>query len=84
MHNVDIRNVSLGQMQYFVKVAEYGNITKAAHFFNLSQPTLSKKLKSLETQLDLQLFLHMNNRLTLTPAGRYLYEVWSNRISLLE
>lgn len=84
MHNVDIRNVSFGQMQYFVKVAEYGNITKAAHFFNLSQPTLSKKLKSLETQLDLQLFLHMNNRLTLTPAGRYLYEMWNNRISLLE
>ena len=57
MHNVDIRNVSLGQMLYFVKVAEYKNITKAAQFFNIGQPTLSKKLKSLEMQLDLQLFI---------------------------
>lgn len=84
MHNVDIRNVSLGQMQYFVKVAEYGNITRAAKYFNLSQPTLSKKLKSLEAQLDLQIFLRMNNTIILTPAGKYLYEMWSNRVSLLE
>ena len=30
MHNVDIRNVSLGQIQYFLKTVEYKNITKAA------------------------------------------------------
>ncbi len=84
MHNVDIRNVSLGQMQYFVKVAEYGNITRAAKYFNLSQPTLSKKLKSLETQLDLQLFLRTNNTIRLTPAGKHLYEAWKNRLHLVE
>ena len=84
MHNVDIRNVSLGQMLYFVKVAEYGNITKAAEYFNLSQPTLSKKLKSLEAQLDLQLFLRAKNMISLTPAGKYLYETWCNRMKAFE
>lgn len=84
MHNVDIRNVSLGQMQYFVKVAEYGNITRAARYFNLSQPTLSKKLMSLEAQLDLQLFYRGSKEISLTPAGRYLYEQWSRRMRLLE
>ncbi|MBQ8663274.1 MAG: LysR family transcriptional regulator [Eubacterium sp.] len=84
MHNVDIRNVSLGQMLYFVKVAEYKNITKAAQFFNIGQPTLSKKLKSLEMQLDLQLFIRTKNTISLTPAGRYLFEEWSRRVQGLE
>ena len=84
MHNVDIRNVSFGQMQYFVKVAEYANITKAANYYNLSQPTLSKKLKSLEAQLDMQLFFRTNNTILLTPAGKYLYECWKNRLKKVE
>lgn len=84
MHNVDIRNISLGQIQYFVKVAEYGNITKAAEYFNLSQPTLSKKLKSMEAQLDLQLFLRGNNEIQLTPAGQFLYEKWQKNVKQLE
>ncbi len=84
MHNVDIRNVSLGQIQYFVKAAEYGNITKAAEYFNLTQPTLSKKLKSLEAQLDLQLFLRGSKEIRLTPVGRYLCEQWKNSMTRME
>lgn len=84
MHHVDIRNVSLGQMQYFVKVAEYRSVTNAAKYFNLSQPTLSKKLKSLESQLDMQLFRRSGHVISLTPAGRYLYESWNRRLQLIE
>lgn len=84
MHNVDIRNISLGQIQYFVKAAKYGNITKAAEYFNLSQPTLSKKLKSMETQLDLQLFVRGSNQLQLTPAGHFLYEKWQASVKKME
>lgn len=84
MHNVDIRNVSLGQIMYFVKVAEYKNITKTAEYFHLSQPTLSKKLKSLEAQLDLQLFFRSGKIFHLTPSGKYLYEMWHKMIVSLE
>ncbi len=84
MHNVDVRNVSLGQMQYFVKVAEYRSVTNAARYFNLSQPTLSKKLKSLEAQLDMQLFRRTGHELLLTPAGAYLYQSWRRRLQLIE
>lgn len=84
MHNVDIRNISLGQIQYFVKAAEYGNITKAAEYFNLSQPTLSKKMKSMEAQLDLQLFVRGSNQQQLTPAGQFLYEKWQASVKKLE
>lgn len=84
MHNVDIRNISLGQIQYFVKAAEYGNITKAAMYFNLTQPTLSKKLMSMESQLDLQLFVREKKSVKLTPAGRHLYKCWRQMIAGLE
>ena len=84
MHNVDIRNISLGQIHYFIKAAEYGNITKAAAFFNLTQPTLSKKIMSMEEQLDLQLFIRGKKALRLTPAGRYLYERWKTSVERLE
>ena len=84
MHNVDIRNISLGQIHYFIKVAEYGNITKAAAFFNLTQPTLSKKIMSMEEQLDLQLFIRGKKAIRLTPAGRYLYEQWKDSVGRLE
>lgn len=84
MHNVDIRNVSLGQLHYFIKVAEYGNITKAAEYFNLTQPTLSKKIMSLEEQLDLQVFIRGKKAITLTPAGKFLYEKWKNHMDQIE
>lgn len=84
MHNVDIRNISLGQIQYFVKAAEYGNITKAAEYFNLTQSTLSKRLKSMEAQLDLQFFVRSSKQLKLTPSGQYLYGKWKNIVKNLE
>lgn len=84
MHNVDIRNVSLGQIMYFVKVAETLNISQSAEYFHLTQPVLSKKIASLEGQLDLQLFIRSNRIESLTPAGQYLYEQWKHIVSNLE
>ncbi len=84
MHNVDVRNVSLGQILYFIKVAETMNISKAAEYFHLTQPVLSKKMASLEKQLDLQLFIRTNRLVSLTPAGKYLYEKWKDMVSQVE
>ena len=84
MHNVDVRNVSLGQIMYFIKVAESMNISETAEFFHLTQPVLSKKIASLERQLDLQLFIRTNRIAALTPAGKYLYEKWKHIVSHIE
>lgn len=67
----------MGQILYFIKVAECGNITKAAEGLFLTQSTLSKKIASIEEQIGLQLFVReKNKRLHLTSAGQYLYEQW--------
>lgn len=77
MQGVDVRNISLGEIFYFVKVVEYGNITQAAEVLFLSQSTLSKKIASLESQIGLQLFVRgKNKRLRVTSVGQYLYDRW--------
>ena len=84
MHNVDIRNVSLGQIMYFIRVAETMNISLAAEHFHLTQPVLSKKIASLEEQLDLMLFIRTNRLISLTPAGEYLYHKWKSLVASIE
>ncbi len=84
MHNVDVRNVSLGQIMYFIRVAETLNISKSAEYFHLTQPVLSKKIAGLEEQLDLMLFIRTNRLISLTPAGKYLYDKWKHLVIDLE
>lgn len=85
MQNADVRNISLGEILYFVKVFECGSLTRAAEYFHLTQPTLSKKLSSLESQTGVQLFIRERNRcLRPTPAGRHLYEQWKGIPPLIE
>jgi DNA-binding transcriptional LysR family regulator len=84
MHNIDIRNISLGQIQYFLKIVECNSFTKAASYFRLTQPTISKSIAAMELMLGIMLFIREKNGIRLTPAGRYLYEKWRNIASLVE
>ncbi|TCN16345.1 regulatory helix-turn-helix LysR family protein [Bacillus sp. BK006] len=38
-------------LRYFLTVAREGNITRAADFLHVTQPTLSRQLKDLEQEL---------------------------------
>lgn len=84
MHNIDIRNISLGQIQYFIKVVEFNSFTKAASHVHLTQSAISKNIAALETMLGLQLFIRDKQNIRLTPAGKYLYEKWSEIAKQLE
>ena len=44
------------QLTAFVTTVQEGNISKAAHKLNISQPPLSTKLKELEMELGVTLF----------------------------
>jgi DNA-binding transcriptional LysR family regulator len=63
--------MELRHLRYFVAVAEMENYTQAASKLNISQPSLSQRIKDLETELDLCLFAHKGRGVRLTPAGHY-------------
>lgn len=60
----------------FIAVAKLNSFTKAAQQFHLTQSAISKKIASLEQQLDMPLFIRGNKNIALTPAGKYLYDEW--------
>lgn len=60
-------------LNYVLAVSKYQNITKAANSLYISQPTLTKFLQNLESDLGQKLFKKMGNRFMLTYAGeRYV------------
>lgn len=66
--------MNLKQLEYFVAIAEEGQITAAARRLHISQPPLSYELAQLERELDTQLVRRGPRGVTLTEAGRLLHE----------
>lgn len=61
-------------MQYFIEVTRSGSFTQAANNLYITQPAISRIIKSLEDELGAPLFNRSRKHLTLTDAGRILYE----------
>lgn len=59
-------------LKYFLAVARYGNITRAAEELHLTQPTLSRQLNELENELGRQLFIRGKRKVMLTEEGEFL------------
>lgn len=64
--------MELRVLKYFLAVAREENITKAAEFLHITQPTLSRQLMQLEEELNAQLFIRGKNRIVLTDEGMLL------------
>lgn len=61
--------MELRVLRYFLTVAREGNITKAANFLHVTQPTLSRQLKDLEEELGKKLFVRSSHSVILTEEG---------------
>ena len=66
--------MNLKQLEYFVQVAELGSFSKAAVVLDIAQPALSRQVRSLESELHQQLFLRNGRGVTLTDAGKRLFD----------
>lgn len=73
---------TLQQLRILKAVATEKNFTKAAKLLHLSQPSLSKQIKTLEENLDILLINRENNKISLTENGKVFLQ-YSERILAL-
>lgn len=60
------------RFQTFLTVCETLNYTRAAAKLGLTQPAVSRHIRSLEEEYGVPLFVHKNKRISLSPAGTLL------------
>jgi DNA-binding transcriptional LysR family regulator len=66
--------MEIKHLQYFMEVTRTGSFTRAADKLYITQPAISRVIKSLEDELEMPLFIRSRKQLALTEAGRVLYE----------
>lgn len=60
------------QLRYFAKAAAYENISMAAQDLHVTQPSISKAVKALEKELQVELMRRNGKYCELTHEGRLL------------
>ncbi|MGY0693901.1 LysR family transcriptional regulator [Virgibacillus sp. FSP13] len=79
--------MEIKHLQYFIEATRAGSFTHAAENLYITQPALSRIIKSLEDELGSPLFIRSRKKLILTDAGRVLYkhaQVIEKQFHLLE
>lgn len=64
--------VEIRRLQYFVRIAEDGSLTKAAGVLRIAQPALSRQIRLLEEELGVTLFNRSARGMRLTAEGEHL------------
>lgn len=76
--------MSLSQIEYFVAVAEEGHVGRAARRLHISQPPLTRQIRSLEHEVGAALFERTPRGMRLLPAGERFLEHAKRVLSAVE
>lgn len=74
--------MELRVLEYFLAVAREQNISRAAEYLHLTQPTLSRQLKNLEDEFGKQLLIRGKRKVTLTDDGALFRKMAEEIVSL--
>lgn len=67
------------ELEYFVTIADKGNLTSASKVLYISQPALTKYLQKLEDQYEISFFEKIGKHYKLTQAGESYYS-YANKV----
>lgn len=74
-------NINFEYYKIFYVIAKNKNITKAANELSISQPAISRMLKTMEDQMNTKLFIRQSKGVLLTQEGKELYRLIGENIS---
>ncbi len=74
---------NLNDLYYFYVVAKEKSFSKAAKTLFVSQPAVTKRIKNLESRLELSLFKREHSHIELTEIGQIIYKHLDNLINNL-
>ncbi len=74
-------NINFEYYKVFYMIAKNKNITKAANELRISQPAISRMLKTMEDQMNTKLFIRKTKGVFLTQEGKELYGLIGNEIN---
>lgn len=77
-------SMEIRTLRYFLAVAREENMTRAAELLHVTQPTLSKQLKSLEDELGKKLFERHSFSIELTEEGVLLRNRAEDLVSMAD
>ena len=70
------------KLKVFCAVADTGSFSKASKMVNLTQPAVSLQIQALEESYETALFERSGKNITLTPAGKLLYQYAKDILNL--
>lgn len=76
-------NINLELYKVFYYVAKNESITRAANELSISQPAISKSIKTLEEQINTQLFIRKRDGVSLTETGNTIYKKIKEAMELI-
>jgi DNA-binding transcriptional LysR family regulator len=79
-----MRTMDLGDLHIFRAVVQAGGITRAAEKLNRVQSNVTTRVRQLESELGVELFIRNGKKLHLSPAGKLLLDYADRLLDLAE
>lgn len=76
--------MNLFHLKYFLKLAELEHYTLAAKELNITQPSLSHAISTLEDYMQVKLFEKKGRNISLTKSGEVFYSIIKSSISNID
>lgn len=75
-------NITFQQMEALIHLAEEGSFSRAAQKMHITQPALTKSIRNIEESIDARVANRSSSGITLTEAGKILYD-YARRLARL-